>query len=109
MDNYFDTHYAGTAKPLHLARVRNLWSTAIRGIDSAFYRCGDGKGSRKRRAYDPCTDWKHDEDGVVDNVWKDTHLAVMHAGWFVREEIYKSNERPMCQFQGRRLVCRVKV
>ena len=104
MDNYFNTHFVGTAKPTHLTRLRHLWSSAIGGIASAFQRCDERNAARKRRDYDPCTDWKHDEDGVVDHVWKDTHLAVMHAGWFVRETIFKSNKRPKCQFQGRRLV-----
>ena len=85
MNDYFDTHYVSTSKLAHLTGLRKLWSSAINDIKSSFARC-DESGSRKRRDWNPCTDWKNTQNDV-DNVWKDTHLIVMHAGWFVRNKV----------------------
>ena len=88
MDDYFDTHFASTSKIAHLNRIRKLWSSAINDITNTFARC-DVNQSRKRRDWNPCTGWKNTQSGV-DNVWKDTNLVVMHAGWFVRNKVLAS-------------------
>ena len=104
MDTYFDAHFTESRNEfgrVHLANIRRLWTSAISGIERAFNRCRQDK--RKRRAWDPCTDWLSNEPNE-DNTWRDTNLAVMQLGWFVREEIFKSTSRPRCEFHGRRIV-----